>query len=87
MSRLSPLKRALGLRSHFEFDGDRRPPIETLDEAGAKTIKERIEEFWNERGYTVCVRIELGDFHPSARSRTFVVRSDLVDGWPREAER
>lgn len=54
------------------------------DLPGAMRLKDRIEAYWRERGVVVIVRLEEGGFVPVMRTRRVDVRSDMVDGWPRE---
>lgn len=58
---------------------------DTFSEEGAKQVKERIEAYWDARGYKVQVFIEKKGFVPTLRGAHWVVRSDLVDGLPRPA--
>lgn len=50
---------------------------------GARRLKQRIEEYWRERGYAVDVKLVEAGFVPAMRSARFDVRSDLVNGFPR----
>lgn len=52
---------------------------------GARRLKQRIEDFWRERGYAVDVKLVEAGFVPAMRSARFDVRSDLVNGFPRPA--
>jgi len=55
---------------------------DTFSEAGAKQVKERIEAYWNARGYKVQVYIEKKGFVPTLRGAHWVVRSDMKNGFP-----
>lgn len=57
----------------------------TID--GARRLKERIEEYWRERGYTVDVKLIEAGFVPAMRSARMDVRSDMVNGFPTKAEK
>ena len=50
---------------------------------GAKRLQRRIEKYWADRGYTVTTRLEeYGEFYTM-----FLVKSDMVDGWPKDYHR
>lgn len=49
---------------------------------GAKRLKQRIEEYWRERGYNVDVKLVEAGFVPAMRSARTDVRSDMVNGMP-----
>jgi hypothetical protein len=53
---------------------------------GAKRLKQRIEEFWRERGYTVEVKLLEAGFVAAMRSARTDVRSDMVNGFPTKRE-
>jgi hypothetical protein len=50
---------------------------------GARRLKQRIEDYWRDRGYSVDVKLVEAGFVPAIRSARFDVRSDLVNGIPR----
>lgn len=52
------------------------------DEAGAKALKEKIEQFWLARGHAVQVDLREAGFNDSMRSVRFDIRSNLVSGYP-----
>ena len=52
---------------------------------GARRLKERIEAYWQERGYDVSVDLVDAGFMPAMRSARTDVRSNLVNGMPRPA--
>lgn len=52
---------------------------------GALDLKERIETYWRERGFTVQARTIDAGFAPAMRSARTDVRSDMVNGFPRAA--
>lgn len=52
--------------------------------SGAAALAARIAAYWRERGYAVLLSVEEKGFHPVTRAVRFEVRSDLVDGLPRE---
>lgn len=54
------------------------------DRPGAVQIKERIESFWRARGATVAVELVEAEYVPNMRTARVDVRSDLLNGWPRE---
>ncbi len=46
--------------------------------------KATIEEFWRGRGYAVTVKLIESGFHPSIRETRIDLRSDMINGQPRE---
>lgn len=50
---------------------------------GARRIKQKIEEYWRDRGYDVVVKLVDAGFMPAMRSARTDVRSDMVNGMPR----
>ena len=50
---------------------------------GARRLKQRIEDYWRERGYDVEIRLVDAAFMPAMRSARTDVRSDMVNGLPR----
>ena len=58
---------------------------EFTDEAGANALKVRIEAYWSARGHAVQVMLVEGGFSPALRASRVDVRSDLVNGLPRNA--
>lgn len=55
---------------------------------GARRLKQRIEEYWRERGYSVDVKLIEAGFVAAMRSARTDVRSDMVNGLPaRRADR
>jgi hypothetical protein len=49
---------------------------------GAKRLKQRIEEYWRDRGYAVDVKLIDAGFVAAMRSGRTDVRSDMVNGLP-----
>lgn len=54
-----------------------------LDNAGAMRLKATIVNYWERRGFPVQVNVVPADEGLSG----YVLRSDLVNGWPRELYR
>ncbi len=52
---------------------------------GARRLKQRIEEYWRERGYTVDVKLIEAGFVAAMRSARTDVRSDIGAPAPRAA--
>lgn len=52
---------------------------------GANALKAKIEAYWRERGASVQVMLHNVGFHPAIRAARFDVRSDMVNGMPRNA--
>lgn len=50
---------------------------------GARKIKNRIEEYWKDRGFQVDVKLIDAGFVAAMRSARTDVRSDMVNGMPR----
>lgn len=55
------------------------------DRAGADVLKARIESYWSERGFDVQVMLVDGPFTPALRAARIDVRSELINGLPRES--
>ena len=49
---------------------------------GARRLKQRIEEYWRDRGFTVDVKLIEAGFVAAMRSARTDVRSDMVNGFP-----
>jgi hypothetical protein len=49
---------------------------------GARRLKQRIEEYWRERGYQVDIKLVEAGFVAAMRSARTDVRSDMVNGFP-----
>jgi hypothetical protein len=49
---------------------------------GARRLKQRIEEYWRERGFSVEVKLVEAGFVAAMRSARTDVRSDMVNGLP-----
>lgn len=50
--------------------------------AGAIQLKERIEAFWKERGFSVDVKVAAETFLPSLGRSRYDVRSNMRNGKP-----
>lgn len=55
-------------------------------EDGARRIKKALIAYWAARGHDVTVEIERAGFDSAMRSARFDVRSNMVNGLPRETE-
>ena len=64
-------------------NGEREADYCTQD--GAQSLKAKIEAYWAERGQHVLVSLQNVGFHPAIRAARFDVRSDMVNGKPRDA--
>jgi hypothetical protein len=53
---------------------------------GARRLKQRIEEYWRDRGFAVEVKLIEAGFVPAMRSARTDVRSDMVNGMPTKRE-
>jgi hypothetical protein len=49
---------------------------------GARRLKNKIEEYWREKGYAVEVKLVEAGFVAAMRSARTDVRSDMVNGFP-----
>jgi hypothetical protein len=49
---------------------------------GARRLKQRIEEYWRDRGYAVEIKLVEAGFVAAMRSARTDVRSDMVNGFP-----
>lgn len=49
---------------------------------GARRLKERIEQYWADRGYQVNIDLVDAGFVPAMRSARTDVRSNMVNGVP-----
>lgn len=54
------------------------------DRQGASELKARIEEYWRKRGFEVQVVLVEAPFSAAIRSARYDVRSELIDGLPRQ---
>jgi hypothetical protein len=53
------------------------------DNEGAERLREKIREYWEERGYDVDVDLVDAGFVAAMRSARTDVRSNMVNGMPR----
>ncbi len=54
---------------------------------GAMALKDKIESYWRERGQDVMIALHNVGFHPAIRAARYDVRSDMVNGMPRGAQK
>jgi len=54
----------------------------TID--GARRLKQKIEEYWRDRGFDVSIKLVDAGFMAAMRSARTDVRSDMVNGMPRK---
>lgn len=50
---------------------------------GARRLKDKIEAYWRDKGYTVEINLIDAGFMPAMRSARVDVRSDMLNGMPR----
>jgi hypothetical protein len=50
---------------------------------GARRLKNKIEDYWRDRGYDVDIKLVDAGFMAAMRSARTDVRSDMVNGLPR----
>jgi len=53
---------------------------------GAELLKQRIEAYWNERGFAVQVSLAPAGFSAPLRAARVDLRSDMLNGMPRRAK-
>jgi hypothetical protein len=53
---------------------------------GARRLKQKIEDYWRDRGYDVNVKLIDAGFVAAMRSARTDVRSDMVNGMPRRSK-
>jgi len=53
--------------------------------SGAELLKQRIEAYWNERGFAVQVSLASAGFSAPLRSARVDLRSDMLNGMPRRS--
>jgi hypothetical protein len=53
--------------------------------AGAQALKDKIEAYWRERGHNVMIALHNVGFHPAIRAARYDVRSDMINGMPRQS--
>lgn len=53
---------------------------------GARRLKQRIEDYWKERGYNVDIKLIDAGFVAAMRSARTDVRSNMVNGLPTRGE-
>lgn len=51
---------------------------------GALALKAKIEAYWRERGQHVMIALHNVGFHPAIRAARYDVRSDMINGMPRQ---
>ncbi len=56
---------------------------DSFTQPGAERVAQRIREYWRRRDYVVSVWVEPQPFHMAMREAYWIIRSDLVNGWPR----
>lgn len=49
---------------------------------GARRLKQKIEDYWREKGYAVDIKLIDAGFMAAMRSARCDVRSDMVNGFP-----
>lgn len=52
---------------------------------GARELRDKVNAFWAERGFTANARIVRHKFHKSMRGAFYEIASDLRNGLPPEA--
>ncbi|MEZ5937040.1 MAG: hypothetical protein R3C52_02335 [Hyphomonadaceae bacterium] len=52
------------------------------DSDGARKLKAKIEEYWQQRGFDVSINLVDAGFVPAMRSARCDVRSNMVNGMP-----
>ena len=57
--------------------------IDYCTREGADSLRRKIEAYWKERGSDVLVTLHNAGFHAAIRAARYEIRSDLVNGLPR----
>lgn len=50
---------------------------------GARRLKQRIEEYWRDRGFDIDIKLVDAGFMAAMRSARTDLRSDMINGLPR----
>jgi hypothetical protein len=53
---------------------------------GARRLKNKIEDYWRDRGFDVDIKLVDAGFMAAMRSARTDVRSDMVNGMPRRRQ-
>ena len=61
-----------------------REPPDYCSREGALALKEKIESYWRARGREVAVSLQNVGFHPAIRAARYDLRTDMVNGFPRQ---
>jgi len=78
-------------QSHFEDEAFAlTPPLDdhlrdASSKDGALRLKGKIENYWRDRGFPVCVTVHHVGFLASMRSARSDLRSDMRNGFPQAA--
>lgn len=82
------MKNRSGLQNMIEQGRAEVGPLwgrtECCNRSGAERIKDKIVTYWRERGYEVNVTLRECEFTSVMRSKRFDIRSDLVNGLPKD---
>lgn len=71
--------------AHFRINPDAESdPDSTFTKDGADRLAAMISEYWAKRGKSVQLRVSQSGFHPAIRSARYDIRSDMVNGMPRQ---
>ena len=68
----------------MHYRADRVGQADYTCQDGAKELKARIEAFWRARGHEVQVMLVEAPFTQAIRAARYDVRSELVNGLPRQ---
>lgn len=80
------------MTSSFQFadlspSRDSYEPADYTSREGAQALKSKIESYWAERGMNVMLALQNVGFHPAIRAARYDVRSDMVNGLPRQTDK
>lgn len=75
------------VETHCAIEEDRTQIADASSERGALRLERKIAEYWRKKtGGRARVRLEIKAAHiPGEERDVYAVRSDMVDGQPREA--
>lgn len=81
----------MGLHMGFKYEedaGDRRTndyANDACSKTGAEALAETIRNYWRMRGFTPQVIVQEMPFTPRMRATSWVVRSTMRGGWPKDS--
>ncbi|MGE3928872.1 MAG: hypothetical protein AB7G05_01835 [Hyphomonadaceae bacterium] len=85
----SGLMKTSALQNRDDFDApwasaQEREFADYTSREGAQALKDKIEAYWRERGLDVMFSMQNVGFHPAIRAARYDLRSDMINGMPRQ---